>query len=91
LSAHRDEDVGFNQMASWSPDGKKLAFLSTRAGYTSVFVMAIDERNEINLRPNLTMLGSLLVSCCRVNSRSRAKAASVEATESCPRLRAAVC
>jgi Tol biopolymer transport system component len=46
-----DEAIGFNQMASWSPDGKKLAFLSTRAGYPSIFVMDIDERNQVNLTP----------------------------------------
>ena len=38
-------------MASWSPDGKKLAFLSTREGYPSVFVMDTDGSNQVNLTP----------------------------------------
>jgi len=46
-----DEAIGFNQMASWSPDGRMLAFLSTREGYPSVFVMDIDGSNQVNLTP----------------------------------------
>ena len=38
-------------MACWSPDGKKIAFLSTRAGYPSVFVMDSGGSYEINLTP----------------------------------------
>src|SRR5215813_12763012 len=41
----------FNQMASWSPDGQQLAFLSTSAGYPSVFVMDADGMNQVNLTP----------------------------------------
>ena len=41
-----------NQMGSWSPDGNQLAFLSTRDGYPSVFVMdAADGCNQVNLTP----------------------------------------
>jgi TolB protein len=44
----------FNQMASWSPDGKKLAFLSTReaGNYTSVFLTDLDDpSNQVDLTP----------------------------------------
>jgi Tol biopolymer transport system component len=42
----------FNQMASWSPDGQQLAFLSTRDGcYSSVFITDAEGNNQINLTP----------------------------------------
>jgi Tol biopolymer transport system component len=30
---------GFDMEASWSPDGKKIAFSSTRSGYWAIWVM----------------------------------------------------
>ncbi len=43
------EFAGINQMASFSPDGMQLAFMSTRAGYPSVFVMDVNGGNQTNL------------------------------------------
>ena len=40
-----------NQMASWSPDGGRIVFLSTRAGYPSVFVMDSDGNHQVELTP----------------------------------------
>ena len=40
-----------NQMPSWSPNGKELAFMSSRAGYISVFLMNADGGDRRNLTP----------------------------------------
>lgn len=41
----------FNQMASFSPDGTQIAFLSNRAGYLSVYIMSADGGGQINFTP----------------------------------------
>ena len=43
--------AAINQMASWSADGEQIAFMSTREGYPSVFVMYADGSNQVNLTP----------------------------------------
>lgn len=40
-----------NQMPVWSPDGRHIAFMSSRAGYPSVFRMDADGRHQVNLTP----------------------------------------
>jgi Tol biopolymer transport system component len=40
-----------DQMASWSRDGRYLAFMSFREGYCSVFRMDADGANQVNLTP----------------------------------------
>jgi len=40
-----------NQMPAWSPNGKQLVFMSSRAGYPSVFSMNADGSNQHNLTP----------------------------------------
>jgi Tol biopolymer transport system component len=40
-----------NQMATWSPNGKQLVFMSARDGYPSVFVMNADGSGQVNLTP----------------------------------------
>jgi Tol biopolymer transport system component len=40
-----------NQMAVWSPNGRRLAFMSAREGYPSVFVMNADGTGQQNLTP----------------------------------------
>ena len=35
-------DQGHNAEACWSPDGKQIAFSSTRSGYWSIWVMEPD-------------------------------------------------
>ena len=42
-----------NQMASWSPDGTQIAFMSTRepGNYPSVFVMNADGSGQVDLTP----------------------------------------
>ena len=37
---------------SWSPDGTKLAFSTSRTGDTEVFVMDADGSNQVNLTNN---------------------------------------
>ena len=38
---------------SWSPDGKRIAFMSERDGNREIFVMDADGRNQQNLTNNL--------------------------------------
>ena len=38
-------------MATWSPDGARIVFMSTRDGYPSIFTMDADGANQINLTP----------------------------------------
>jgi Tol biopolymer transport system component len=40
-----------NQMATWSPDGSQIAFMSSRAGYPSVFTMDADGGSQVNRTP----------------------------------------
>jgi TolB protein len=40
-----------DQMAVWSPNGKRLAFMSFRDGYCSVFAMNADGSDPVNLTP----------------------------------------
>jgi len=48
--SERLTDVGpLNQMAAWSPNGQQLVFMSTRAGYPSVFLMNADGSGQTNL------------------------------------------
>ena len=50
--SERLTDVGpLNQMAAWSPNGRQLVFMSTRAGYPSVFLMNADGSGQTNLTP----------------------------------------
>ena len=46
-----------NQMPSWSPDGTRIAFMSTRepGNYPSVFLMNADGTGQTNLTPKLDM------------------------------------
>jgi Tol biopolymer transport system component len=38
-------------MPTWSPDGRHIAFMSQRDGYSSVYVMAADGSDPVNLAP----------------------------------------
>jgi Tol biopolymer transport system component len=37
-----DSNPGFDVEASWSPDGRKIAFTSTRTGYWAIWIMELD-------------------------------------------------
>lgn len=39
-------ELEVNQMASWSPNGKRIAFMSSRNGYCSVYVTNSDGRDQ---------------------------------------------
>ena len=41
----------FAQMAAWSPNGKRIAYMSFQEGYCSVFVMNADGSDPVNLTP----------------------------------------
>ena len=43
-----------NQMATWSPNGRQLVFMSARDGYPSVFLMNADGSRQTNLTPKAT-------------------------------------
>ncbi|MCK4802514.1 PD40 domain-containing protein, partial [bacterium] len=40
------QDAEFNTNAVFSPDGKRIAFISTRNGYSELFVMNVDGTNQ---------------------------------------------
>lgn len=40
------QDAEFNTNAVFSPDGKRIAFISTRNGYSELFVMSVDGTNQ---------------------------------------------
>ncbi len=42
---------------SWSPDGKKIAFSSIRAGYNKIFIINVDSGEPIELTNSLTFSG----------------------------------
>jgi Tol biopolymer transport system component len=42
---------GDDWMASWSPDGERLAFFSDRDGYMAIYVMGADGSDPMNLTP----------------------------------------
>ena len=44
--------AGSNYGAAWSPDGSKLAFVSTRSGNSDIWMMSADGSNPVNLTPN---------------------------------------
>jgi TolB protein len=44
--------AGSNYGAAWSPDGSKLAFVSTRSGNSDIWVMGADGSSPVNLTPN---------------------------------------
>jgi WD40 repeat protein len=46
-----DDGRSLNQMPVWSPNGQWIAFMSTRAGYPSIFVMNDDGSEQTNLTP----------------------------------------
>ena len=46
-----DVPARFAQMAAWSPNGQKIAYMSFEEGYCSVFVMNVDGSDPVNLTP----------------------------------------
>ncbi len=44
--------TALDQMPAWSPDGSKIAFMSTRTGNPEVFVMNANGTNQINITNN---------------------------------------
>jgi TolB protein len=51
VDQYPDWSPPLNQMPAWSPNGKQLVFMSSRAGYPSVFSMNADGSNQHNLTP----------------------------------------
>ena len=47
------DNPGLDSAPSWSPDGRKIAFLSTRDGNSEIYVMNADGSNQTNLTNNL--------------------------------------
>ena len=43
------DTIGYEQCASFSPDGKKIAFASDRDGNFEIYVMNADGSNQVNL------------------------------------------
>src|SRR5579862_2376595 len=48
-NVHRLTDASENDFPTWSPDGKKIAFESLRAGYSQIYVMNADGTNQVNV------------------------------------------
>jgi TolB protein len=44
-------DGGVHLMPAWSPDGRRIAFISSRAGDLALWVMDPDGRNQRRLAP----------------------------------------
>ncbi len=49
VTAQLTDHPATDQMASWSPNGQQIAFMSMRDGYCSVYVMGLDEEVPTNL------------------------------------------
>jgi Tol biopolymer transport system component len=47
-----------NYGATWSPDGAKIAFTSTRSGNSDIWVMNADGSNPVNLTANSSLIDS---------------------------------
>ena len=45
-------DLAFDWHPTWSPDGKKIAFVSERDGNKEIYVMNADGTHQINLNNN---------------------------------------
>jgi TolB protein len=55
LSFHHltaQDKTPYNGMPDWSPDGKSIVFVSTRAGSHDIWLMNADGTNPINLTPD---------------------------------------
>ncbi len=53
-------DVGYNSAPAWSPDGKRIAFVSQRDGNNEIYVMSADGSGQENLtqHPDMDTLPS---------------------------------
>ena len=52
LTGRSSSDPPYDVNPSWSPDGTKIAFDSSRDGNTEIYVMDADGSNQINLTNN---------------------------------------
>ena len=43
------DDVGFEQLPTWSPDGERIAFASDRSGNFEVYLVDPDGSNLLNI------------------------------------------